>query len=395
MSSNVKKIRASLIEMWTRLTEYDETEKVHLNGEGNQYPHEMELAINNSASGARASNMLAKFIAGESVEEDVIVNGITKEKKSDIVRAISVDVSKQYGCFIHVGYGINETGDLHTVNPKILDYKKCRIDKADDLGYGGKIKFKEWTGIKSKSRVSSKSKGEKERWYYPFNSNEAVIMSQIRHDAELKGIEGEDLEDLIGNYRGQVYYLNLSPQYIYAVSLFDPVFNDLDTEYRMSVYTNSVTRTGFLGKLAVITSGIDEEDIDGINDDIKNWLGAEESASVFRLDVEQTEDITKVLHIQQLKSQYDEKQFTETRKNSRQNILGAANNIPESLVFNSGGLFAQSGEAYKELKKFYSEQTEYERSKVVDTMNLLGFPTVIVPFGIDELVAAGEEIIEE
>jgi hypothetical protein len=394
MSSNVKKIRASLIEMWTRLTEYDETEKVHLNGEGNQYPHEMELAINNSASGARASNMLAKFIAGESVMEDVIVNSVTKEKKSDIVRAISVDASKQYGCFIHVGYGISDDGDLHTINPKILDYKKCRIDKKDDLGYGGKIKFKEWTGSNSRTAVLKKSKDEKDRWYYPFNNNEDVIISQIRNDAKLNGIEGEDLEDLIGNYRGQVYYLNLSPQYIYAVSLFDPVFNDLDTEYRMSVYTNSVTRTGFLGKLAVITSGIDEEDIDSINTDIKNWLGAEESASVFRLDVEQTEDITKVLHIQQLKSQYDEKQFTETRKNCRQNILGAANNIPESLVFNSGGLFAQSGEAYRELKKFYTEQTEYERGKVSDTMNLLGFPTVIVPFGQDEEVEELEKTEE-
>lgn len=380
------KIRASLLEMWTRLTDYDEKERVHLNGEDNQYPAEIETALGNSPTGSRASNMLAKYIAGERIENDIIINEENEDKLSDVVRAVSVDVAQQYGCFIHVGYKINSEGDLVTCNPSVLDYKACRIDKKDDAGLGGKIYLKDWRVKNKKIRFGKSKKSDDKKWYYSFNKKQKVVISQIKNDAELNGVnvENVELEELVKNYRGQVYYLNLTPQYVYAVSLFDSVFNDLDTEYRIGLYTNSSWRTGFLGKLAVITQGIDEEDIDEVNTNIKNWLGAEDASTVFRIDVEHTENIKEVLHIEQIKSQYDENQSKETRKNVRLNILGAANNIPEQLIFNSGGIFASGGEAYKELKEFYSEQTSFERSKVESTMAKLGFPCKIVALGEDD-----------
>tara|TARA_R110000796_G_scaffold120506_1_gene234643 strand:+ start:16983 stop:18368 length:1386 start_codon:yes stop_codon:yes gene_type:complete len=380
MAKSKSSVRASLIEMWTRLTDYDPKEKVHLNGDDNQYPDEIEVAINNSPSGSRASNMLAKYISGQEVLEDTTLNEVNMDKKSDLVRAISVDISKQNGCFIHVGYSINDKGELYTVNPKVLNYKRCRIAKEDDLGYAGKIVFKDFRKDKSLSTLGNR-KNEEAKWYYPYNNKQNVIISQIRNDAKLAGKDTEDISVQINNYRGQVYYLNLTPQYVYAVSLFDSVYNDLDTEYRMGLYTNSTTRAGFLGKLAVITSGIDDEQIAQVDSDIQNWLGAENSSSVFRLDVETTDNISEVLEVKQLTTQYDEKQFSETRMNARSNIFGAANNIPESLVMNSNSLFGQSGEAYIQLKEFYSEQTKYERDKVEQAMNHLGFPTVIIPIG--------------
>ena len=52
-------------------------------------------------------------------------------------------------------------------------------------------------------------------------------------------------QEMIKHYRGQVMYLNLTPKYRYAISKFESVFNDLDTEYRIGVYCNTMTRSGF------------------------------------------------------------------------------------------------------------------------------------------------------
>lgn len=382
------RIRAKLIELYTRRINYDKKLDVYLNGDDNQYPLEMERVISNSPTASRAANIMSKYIAGSGVSDDEVINPKTQLKKSGLVKAISNDVSTQYGCWIHVGYAIDAEGKLAPANPKVLDYVKCRTGKKDDEENEGKIYYDDYSSDK-KQRLN-KSRKQKVKWFYPFNKNQKVIITQIKADAKISNKKGGSLEDMLPHYRGQVYYLNLTPQFIYAVSPFDSVYNDCDTEYRMGLYSNNVTRTGFLGKIAVITQGLDDEDEKTVDNDVKNWLGAEESGNVWRLNVPETDDLAQVVRIEQIKSQYDEKQFTETRKNARMNILGAANNIPESLVFNSGGLFAQSGEAYKQLKLFYAEQTDYERSKVEETMGILGFPCNITPLISEDIEEAQE-----
>src|SRR5690606_37361746 len=141
-----------------------------------------------------------------------------------------------------------------------------------------------------------------------------------------------------------VMYLNLTPKFRYAVSKFDPVFNDLDTEYRIGVYTNSIVKDGFTGKLAVLTQGLDEETASKVKELIQGWLGVENSANVFHLDVEQVENLENVLKIINVPSQFDEKQFQLTRKFIRTHILGAANNLPEPLAFVDSGAMFDSGE---------------------------------------------------
>lgn len=380
------KIRAKLFELWTRLTEFSKDLDVYLNGEDNQYPSEMERVINNSPSASRSAKMMTKFLRGSGIQieggqKDPIVNKKKNLKLSDIVDGIATDISKQYGCYIHTGYKV-VSGKLKPGELTVLDYCKCRIGKEDQQDNAGKIFFGEYEE-KSGSRVSKKKKKDA-KWYYPFNSDEDVIISQIKADAKDKNTDGT-LEAMLPHYRGQVFYLNLTPNYTYAISLFDGVFNDCDTEYRMSLYSNTVTRGGFLGKLAVVVRSLDEEEGQNVEEDIVKWLGAEESGNIYYLEVgEAVEDISKVLHIEQIETQYNEKQFIETRKSCRTNILGAANNIPEGLVYNSSGLFAQSGESYKQMKIFYNEQTQDERSKIEDTLKMLGYPVKIIPLIEDE-----------
>src|SRR5690606_7514897 len=150
---------------------------------------------------------------------------------SEIAKDVIDDVVVQNGAFIHVSFKLDadETDVMFIpTQPKSLNYNKCRIEEPDDEGNEGMIFYKNWN--KFDKEVTKKEK-KYERRFYPFNTDQNVIKAQIKADAKKKGIESEDWSELIKHYRGQVMYLNLTPKYRYAVSKFDSVFNDLDTEY--------------------------------------------------------------------------------------------------------------------------------------------------------------------
>jgi len=112
-----------------------------------------------------------------------------------------------------------------------------------------------------------------------------------------------------------------------------------------------------------------------------------QSYSIFRVSVvvnavyrRQCVLVRRKVHIEQLQPQFDDKLFEVTDKRLRRNILGAFNNVPEALVSASdGALFGTNAETYKEMKLFYSEQTEEEREKLQETLSYLGFPCIIEP----------------
>ena len=384
---DVKKIRATLVEMYHRIIPMntDKDGKVYWNGEDNMYPYEIETVISNSPTAVRASKIFGNYISGKGLTnevQDIIVNPKKNYKLSRIGYIIAQNYAKQGGAWIHVGYGL--TDDFLSVKPKtldILDYPKCRYKKEDDDGNKGMIVYsdfkekKTWLGFKKK----------KEKEFYPFNPNPDIVIEQIKSDYLEKNpdavITEKTLQEMLPYYRGQVFYDNLTPEYKYALSPFDAVYNHCDTEYRLGLYTNEQWRSGMLGKKAVITSGLDEETSKNIEKDIAEWLGAGNSSGIYHLDVVSVEDITKVLHIIDVKAQFDEKIFSETKKWLETAILGQANNLPTVLFQASdGALFGASGDLYMQAKLFYTEQTDNERWHLSETLTYLGFPCEIKPF---------------
>lgn len=381
--SVVKKVRAQLVELYTRVIEPDtKNNNIYKSGENNFYPYEIERAINNSPTATRASYIMSKFIAGQGVVNDKEVNTKKGYFLSDVVNIVAEDISDQYGSFIWVGYGIDENGNIYRKTLDVLDYSNCRKSKEDDHDYPGRIFVKDYSKVKK--IFTAKSNENTEKWYYPFNPNPDIVKAQMRADAREKlGKKENDpvtAEEMVQNYRGQVYYLNLTPRYQYALSKFDSVFNDMDSEYRFSLYVNTQMREGFLGKTAVITQGLDDETEEKVKGDLAKWLGAENSGSMYHLGVEHAENLDQVLRIEQLKPQLDDKLFVENDKRIRRNILGAANNLPEPLIYaGEGALFGTSADAYTEMKQFYQEQTQTERKALEKAFKKLGFETKIIP----------------
>lgn len=365
------KVRATLIELWKKVTPFKTQENIYWNGENNDYSEEIERVVSNSPTGSRAREMFSKFVYGKGLDVNPKINRDTF--LSEVVKDVVDDVVVQNGFFIHTTYKVEVDGENVVFlpdEPKSLDYHKCRISKLDDDENEGMILYKSFN--KQDKSLTKKEKDYKKK-YYPFNPLQSVIREQIEADAKKAGYEGEDWAGKIKHYRGQVLYVNLTPKFRYATSKFESVFNDLDTEYRVGVYTNTMTRGGFMGKTALLTQGLDKEQAEEVVKDVQQWLSADGGSGLYHLDVEQVDNLDNVMKILQVPVQYDEKKFTETRKAMRVNILGAANNLPYELAFADSGAMFDSGEKYEQLKAFYWEQCSWEREKVEEAFEKLGY----------------------
>lgn len=376
--SFVGKWRAKFVELYSRIIKVNENkdESIYYNGENNLYPNEIELAILNSPSGKNASKVFAKYISGKGVEEDYIVNPEKNYSLSKITKISASDISRQNGVWYHIGRYTDDNLQLKKTLD-VLEYTKTRKGKEDDNDYVSKFWFKDYCEERGWFKKETDA-----TWYYPYSDNEEVVLQQIQNDfIENDGVITEEttLSDMLPYYRGQVHYLNMTPEFKYALSPFDAVYNDLDSECRISMYINREVRTGFLGKTYVVSAGLDEEDIEGLEKDLKEWLGSEKVGGIFTYHVSSTDDIDKVFKFGQLPAQIDEKKFTETKITIRDNIYAAANNIPAQLVKSDTSIFGTQSETYIEMKKFYTEQTQDERKEIEDTLTYLGFPCKIIP----------------
>lgn len=386
--NKVGKFRAKFVELYRRFIPLADTkdESIYYNGENNLYPNEIELAILNSPSGKAASKVFAKYISGKGLLNDPVVNPDKNYNLSKIVRISSVDIARQGGVFFHIGQRL-ENGILKPTLD-VLEYTKSRIGKEDDNEFISKYWLKDCS-IEKKSYLSSKTKDDA-YWFYSFNPDKDVILEQIRKDyLDCDGDEEEnDLAEMLPHYRGQVYYLNMTPEFKYALSPFDACYNDLDSEYRISMYTNRQSRCGFLGKTYVVTCGLDEEDNKTVDEDVAKWLGADNIGGTYRLALEAGAEIDKVFKVGQVKAEFDDKLFSETKSTLRDNIYSQANNVPMQLVKADSAMFGTQSETYLEMKKFYSEQTFEERKELEDTLTYLGFPCKIIPIiETNELIA--------
>lgn len=377
--NKVGKFRATFVELYRRFIPLAENrdETIYYNGENNLYPNEIELAILNSPSGKAASKVFAKYISGKGVENDFTVNPDKNYKLSNIVRMSSNDVSRQNGTFFHIGQRL-EAGVLKPTLD-VLEYTKSRIGKEDDNEYTAKYWLKDCS-VEKKSYFRNNTQDDA-YWFYAFNPDSDVILEQIKNDYfDFDGDNPEaDLAEMLPHYRGQVYYMNLTPEFKYALSPFDACYNDLDSEYRISMYTNRQSRCGFLGKTYVVTSGLNVEDEKDVQDDIAKWLGSDNSGGTYFLTLEAGADIDKVFKVGQLKAEFDDKLFSETKATLRDNIYSQANNVPMQLVKADSAMFGTQSETYVEMKKFYNDQTFDERKAIEDTISFLGFPCKIIP----------------
>lgn len=356
------KLSARFVELWSRVIGVSKIDNIYNNDSDNLYPNRVELVERNSVTALAASGKMKSFIIGQGFKDkalnEVIVNHAKGVNGYRLLDQIASSLKTHRGAFIHVNYDIE--GNVNYLD--VLDFKKCRISKEDSLGYPGKIFYRNWEKDSTKFDIKiSKSDKKGDRWFYPFNPDNKIILSQRKNDVRKNG----EVEDLVEDYRGQVYFLNLDDKEVYPYAWVHPAYNDADNEYRIGLYRNTNLRNGFLGKTIVVANGVDKEDQSEFEESVKDWMGVENSGSVMVIAPEDmVDDPSKVIHTIELKSNYDSKRFVEDEKAVANNIRKAYLSIPKILIDPEDSFFGSSGEAFKEAIEYYNKETLFIRERV-------------------------------
>ena len=356
-------MKTLVIDVWKRLTPWSKSADVYANDTDNAYPERMDRLINNSVTAKSAAAIMVQYLIGKGygIENDsLIINKDKNLKLIDFADDAADDLVKQRGIFIHVNWNaLYQVSDF-----SVIPYEWCRIGKTDSNDYAGKIAIcREWL----------KPKKTDIQLIDVFNPRKKVI------DAQVEKAGGWE------HYKGQVLFVNMDTKLLYPLSRIDSVSEDCDSEAQASVYKNRLLRKGFFGNTLVVTrplvgEGLDskalldaESEREQFQKAIKESLGAENTGGVLCLEMDFAgEKLEDAILIKQIESKIDDKLFDYTETSVRENILIAFNNLPSGLVkTNESSLFGNSGEAIREMKRTYWENTTKERNLLTSVINQL------------------------
>lgn len=387
MAGKLGKFVATIVELFNREIKAVGNKDIYENDVDNLYPNRVEIVERNSVTALSASNKLKAFIVGKGFVDQKFNEMIVNKQKNingyQFLNKVGQSLKTHRGVFVHVNYDIQ--GNVNYLD--VLPYKKVRISKEDSKGYPGVIYYKDW---ETKEKFSA---GKNDcPFFYPFNRDANIIKDQRVKDAKSNG-DNINVEDLITDYRGQVYFLNLDENEIYPFAWVNSVYNDADSEFRISLYRNSNLRNGFLDKTMIIPNGLDEESMEDFTENVQNWLGAENSSSVFVFAPEGgVENPDKLITTISLKGNYDSKRFELDEKSISNNIRKAYLSIPRILIEADETVFGNSGEAITKAVEYYNEETLHIREAIAYMMD--SFYTgdfTIKELGVKDVVKEIEE----
>ena len=357
-------MKTLLIEIWKRLTPYNKGVSVYSNDIDNAYPERMDRLINNSVTAKSAASIMVQYLLGKGYGPDadtVIINKSKRLRLIDFADDVADDIVKQRGVFIHVNYNaLYQISDM-----SVLPFEWCRIGKKDSTDYNGKIAVykNDWAKPK-KADIQAID---------VYNPNKKII------DAQVEAAGGWE------KYKGQVLFVNMDTKLFYPLSRIDSVAEDCDSEAQAATYKNRLLRKGFFGNTLVVTRPLVGEGLAGdalreaenertsFQKAIKDSLGATNAGGVLCLEMDFAgEKLEDAILIKQIESKIDDKLFDYTESSVRENILVAFNNLPSGLMkTNDSAMFGNSGEAIKEMKRTYWENTTKERNLLTITLNTL------------------------
>lgn len=360
------KLRIYLKELFTRVVKPIRAEQLYTNDVDNLYPNRVEAIESNSPTAQAAANELRSMIIGRGFEDEElnkkIVNPHTGLTAYELLQEIADSIKTHRAAYIYVNY--NAEGEVTVLD--VLKYRKIRIGKEDTKGNYGRIYERDWDEVSG--RFKGFNKDDNARYYYPFNRNLKVINAQRKADSP----QATSPEDLIRNYRGQVFMITLDKTEVYPFAFLHSAMNQADSEYRIGVYDNSNLRRGFLDKTIIALSGVDDTSMQEFTDNVADWMGAENSESVMVID--RPKDLAldeKFIETISLKGTYDAKRFSEARDNAESAIRKAYLNIPKVLIDPSEGSLGTSGKAFEEAQRLYSDKTMFIRDRIASELGKL------------------------
>lgn len=327
-------------------------------GEFNDYPQIIELLVNNSITARTVADMYARFLIGNGFENELINSEIVGTDVFgrnitviDLLRYACKELSINQGFSLH--FNFNAFGEIGKIQPKT--FKNFRLGKRDDLGYISKVFYNEkWINDINKCGELKKVNKDDVTIFDLFNPDKTVFNELVNKSG------GDPLK-----YNGQVYYALLDKQFLYPLSIFNPVYLELDNDYQIELFKNRQLRNGFLSKLIFHIRGGSEEENKEQREDIKKFMGVDgDSCLVIAEDINDMNNIDgkNSLITEKIETSINDKLFENWNKDIINNIRKAGRNIPQILIdYESSSLGTTSGEALSQAVAFYNVMTADDR----------------------------------
>ena len=347
---------------------FNKTLGIMANGQDNAYPQVNEDAVNGSITAKSCAELMTSYIVGRGFG-DKLNEMIVNKKKGTTLLKLTTDIAESIvihrGFYVHVN--VNLGGGITSMD--VIPFTDGRLGKFDDQKFNNKILVcDDWLDSK---------KAKKAHKFDVYNELKNVIEKQIENAG---GID---------KYKGQILYFKLG-NYSYPLSRIHACYDDTISESKASAYKKTLLTKGFFGKTVVITKPLVNNALannpkqkdtynkqlserQAFREGLKSYIGAENADGVMHVELQfETDEIDKEILFKNIESKIDDKLFTFTESSVRNNIRMSFNNVPALLIeAENGKMFGSSGEAIKEMKKFYQDQTRRERDFVQQVVRQL------------------------
>src|SRR3989304_1680589 len=310
----------------------------------NAYPQRMMRYVDASGTAKRCINTYGKFINGRGFKYELFYKAKVGRKLTNdkLLRAITKDFARFNGFAVQINYNLN----FQKTSFNFIPFENTRLTIPDETGFISKIAiYSDW----GKEKTSYIKKADIQ-YLDVYNPDLNVITEQI------KGAGG------INKWKGQIFWYSGDGDFIYPLTIYDSVIEDIDTDAQIQVYRNSNVRTGFMAGHIFIHKGKFEtpEKRTEFVKELSEFQGAETAGRIMLVEVENTEQIPEIKAVEQ---SINAKVIDITNRNTKDSIIEAFGQPPilSGAQIAGGTGITFSNDAMKLATDYYNTVTDPDR----------------------------------
>jgi hypothetical protein len=320
-------------------------------GLANDYPQNVIEIVNASVTGSGCVKRYGEFINGKGFADaelgNMRVNG-RKETFNTLLSLVSGDYARFGGFALLVNYNANyRISSIYHV-----PFENVRLGLPREDGTIDYAIHPDW--------------GKRNTRLKRFSSEDIVRVSAFNPDAVADEVA------LVGgfeSYKGQLYYYTNNGAFSYPLPCYDAALTDMNTEEGISNITNRNARNNFLpsGMLIDICQQDQTSDEETATENLlKQYQGDANALKLMYAQVGSKEEIPQFV---EFKTQNYDKEYTESRNATKDNIGRAFNQPPilRAELTSSGFSTTEMVSAYN----YYNSVTINERNRVSSAFDLL------------------------
>ncbi|AGO47818.1 phage portal protein [Cellulophaga phage phi46:1] len=332
--------------LFPKLDKRTEVVKWSYNGQDNQLPSIIEHLALESVTTRACLKKLIPAIYGNGFEGGNIKINAKGQTLNSIGRNLSHSLALHGNAFVHARF--NGEKIVGSIEPKSCS--RVRLGADDDSDYSGKFCLSDWAA----KRITASDIVRIDK----LNLNSKVL------DYQIKAIGG------LTRYMGQIDHLTTDESLKYAPSPLFPALEYAEAEKMSKTFTRNNSQFGFMNSKALIVGSLSEGEEYSLKKDLKNMQGVENTSNLMVFQATNpTADLDKQMILKDLTANPSDKILAYSDEKSEAAICKAFS-VPVALVSSkSEGIFGNSGELMREMKRQLYEDMEFERQLIEETLS--------------------------